>query len=337
MAGREDSTGGDTVETERETVRGGEGGEETSPGIIKDTEKNSLAFWKDVLKLSYLFKLWFSPKVGNGTTILFWQGHWIGIMELKLSFPNLFFFARNPNCSVKHFLEKAPFQSSFRHPMSSLASRELQQLRLLLQNVPLSPGQDSWTWKWNSNGIFRVKSCYNFLVHGGVISRFGKGFWNIPMPEKAKLFYWLCYHDKVLTRENLIKRGINIIGSCPLCGEHGESMNHLMMQCNYSIAYWHLILSNLNIPELPSSFTEIWNRWRHSHFVKTKFPTLECLLITAIWCIWKERNLRAFHFQANMPPLSAKKAVNTFVSWVSVISHPINVRLLISQLSQAPV
>ena len=70
------------------------------------------------------------------------------------------------------------------------------------------------------SGILMV--CYNFSSHDGVISHIGKTFWKFSIPEKAKLFFWLYYYDRILMKENLIKRGVNIVGRYPLCDEQGE-------------------------------------------------------------------------------------------------------------------
>ena len=172
-------------------------------------------------------------------------------------------------------------------------------------------------------------------MHGGVVSRLGKSFWRLPIPEKAKFFFWPSYHDKVLTRENLLKRRVNVAANCPFCDENEESLNHVMLQCPFSKAYWQIIFSSVDIPDLPSSFTDVWESWSLSPQIKTRFPVLECLFLTSAWCLRKERNSKIFRFFAIMPQAVAKIAIYTFSDWPSIASHP-NIKILLSRLTNIP-
>lgn len=45
-------------------------------------------------------------------------------------------------------------------------------------------------------------------MRGGITSHFGSIIWKLPIPEKHKLFNWLCFHNKLLTPKILAKKGL---------------------------------------------------------------------------------------------------------------------------------
>jgi len=63
-------------------------------------------WWQDVMTLSLVFRSFASCEVGNGRTVCFWEDIWNGRL-LKLDFPQLHSFARDPKVSVKAFMSRA--------------------------------------------------------------------------------------------------------------------------------------------------------------------------------------------------------------------------------------
>lgn len=85
-------------------------------------------------------------------------------------------------------------------------------------------------WKWNANGMFSVSSAYSFLIHPGVRSSIIT--WEPQIPEIINLFFWLLCHNKLLTQQNLRKRGWPHYTHCILCREETlETASHLSIHC----------------------------------------------------------------------------------------------------------
>ena len=76
----------------------------------------------------------------------------------------------------------------------------------IMDNLVLRNGDDSIDWTASSNNLFSVKSCYDLLNDGGLRSNVSFDIWNCSVPLKTKLFAWLVFHDKILSRENLAKK-----------------------------------------------------------------------------------------------------------------------------------
>jgi hypothetical protein len=67
------------------------------------------------------------------------------------------------------------------------------------------------------------------------------------MPLKVKLFCWLMFENKILTWDNLTKRGMIGPSRCALCGAKEESLNHLMVDCLFTKDIWNSILNELKL------------------------------------------------------------------------------------------
>ena len=57
--------------------------------------------------------------------------------------------------------------------------------------------------------------------------------WSIKIPLKIKLFIWLLFNDKILTRDNLAKRGWMGNDRCVFFSSQ-ETVIHLLFKCSYT-------------------------------------------------------------------------------------------------------
>jgi hypothetical protein len=55
------------------------------------------------------------------------------------------------------------------------------------------------------------------------------------------------FEKKIITWENLAKRGLIGPSRCILCGEKEETMNHLFFECQLSKYIWSLIVKEVKI------------------------------------------------------------------------------------------
>jgi hypothetical protein len=90
-------------------------------------------WWKDVQRLSTIFKNIARCNIGDGTTVTLWHDCWSGEV-LALRFPRLFSFARNPNISVSEAMSAEDLDALFTLPLSQEAFEELELLGEFLQS-----------------------------------------------------------------------------------------------------------------------------------------------------------------------------------------------------------
>jgi zinc-binding in reverse transcriptase len=84
---------------------------------------------------------------------------------------------------------------------------EKTRLLFILFNLHLSSDYDSIFWHLDKSSLFTVHSMYKFLNYGGVHTPVIRSVWSLRISLKFKLFLWLALHNRILSRDNLLRRG----------------------------------------------------------------------------------------------------------------------------------
>ena len=118
---------------------------------------------------------------------------------------------------------------------------------------------------------------------------------------KHKFFAWLILHDRISTKDMLLRRHWNVTNNhnCVLCSRHQyEDRVHLFFQCTFSQRVW--------------SFLQI--SWRDASMLENLLnarkgfegPCFTEIVILACWNIWKQRN--GYIFKETLPTFRSWKA-----------------------------
>ncbi|XP_019055998.1 PREDICTED: uncharacterized protein LOC109115886 [Nelumbo nucifera] len=175
--------------------------------------------------------------------------------------------------------------------------------------------EDKWQWKWNSDGVFSVKSLASNLCSRGVPDFLGRQVWNPTSPTESNFLVWITALDKCLTRANLVRRGIQILDlSCSLCGSSAESTDHLCIHCPFSSQLWSHFLRWV----MPRSVKELLCCWKLMGLSKKKKTVWKTIPIAVFWSIWSERNRRIFCNKASSPEEIIQKTVGKLMYCVFV-------------------
>ncbi|GKA47697.1 RNA-directed DNA polymerase, eukaryota [Tanacetum coccineum] len=201
-------------------------------------------------------------RVGSGLHTSFWNAIWLGDYAFSALFPRIYALETNKNCTVADKLQ-GPFSLSFRRPVRGGAeSHQLDQLQSLIGPIILSSLDDRWRWDLNGEGIFRVQDARNlldefFLPKDPVATR-----WVKSVPIKVNVFVWKLHLDRLPTRVNLARRGVQISSMmCPLCNNAGEDSSHLFFGCDMAIDITRLVCRWWHLAWTPvGSFSE-WLAW----------------------------------------------------------------------------
>ena len=113
--------------------------------------------------------------------------------------------------------------------------------------------------------------------------------WKTRCMSKHKVFAWLLLHDRLNTKEMMLRRHWNVTDSneCVLCTTTTmEDWKHLFFNCNFSIRIW----SYLQIQWRPGDLAQVITQ------NKKEFngPCFMEIVILACWAIWKQRNSQIF-------------------------------------------
>jgi hypothetical protein len=76
----------------------------------------------------------------------------------------------------------------------------------IASSIQFSEESGALIWKFESSGVFTIKSMYVVVNFKGVLPVHVHHVWDIKIPPKIHFFLGLLAHRKNLTRDNLVKR-----------------------------------------------------------------------------------------------------------------------------------
>ena len=91
--------------------------------------------------------------------------------------------------------------------------------------------EDRVRWLESKDDNFLVKSLYKVLDSNSSVCFPMKIIWNSCVKQKIIFFSWEASWGKVLTLDQIQKRGWVLANRCFLCQAHEESINHLLLHC----------------------------------------------------------------------------------------------------------
>jgi hypothetical protein len=92
-----------------------------------------------------------------------------------------------------------------------------------------------------------------------------KNVWNHDSLPKINFFTWTLVHKKILTRENLMKRGFHGPFSCPLCQNSQDNIHHLFWNFSFLRVIWNLyfgyLARKIRWPSTPNPNLGNWDKY----------------------------------------------------------------------------
>ena len=154
-------------------------------------------------------------------------------------------------------------------------------------------GGDLIVWAGNTkDGAPVVKETYNDLNLATYRDQLSESFfiyWKRRIPTKIVLFGWLVWQGRILTGDNLCKRGFMGPFRCNICCQDLESVEHLFFNCPIIMQLWRLFSIHIMGPLwAPSDFMNAAKDWDD---LKGKFKSLPFFFI---WEVWRGRNRLIF-------------------------------------------
>jgi hypothetical protein len=97
-----------------------------------------------------------------------------------------------------------------------------------------------------------VASAYDIQFRGSFSPYPATPVWKAFAQPRCKFFVWLVMRDRILTTDNMIKKGWPCDHNCSLCLCLHETTKHLLVDCNYTEAVWNLVVAALSLPNYAS-------------------------------------------------------------------------------------
>ena len=95
---------------------------------------------------------------------------------------------------------------------------------------------DRMRWCLNGNSTFDVHSFFPW-----------KSIWCVKTPKRVSFFMWTAAWGKILTIDNLFKKGLSLVGWCCLCRCSRKIVSHLLHHCDIIYALWSEVFSRFGV------------------------------------------------------------------------------------------
>ncbi|KAJ1686499.1 hypothetical protein LUZ63_017889 [Rhynchospora breviuscula] len=259
-------------------------------------------FWRDLRSLFPLLQLSTRVTVQSGVDTSFWFDNWGG--------KPLSFLVKG---IVRPPKSRLCLKDGLQHAALLLPLPRLLETHSILARAPtvLSPGRkDTIRWRWSSYGRFSVATTYKCWSTARKLGLPLNWIWKLKAPPSLKLFLYLLSNDRLLTRQQLSKRGIQTQGGCAFCDtDFLEDSLHLFFGCPFS-AQLRLRLHTLynTSAVIPSYSTKEVVLFLFKSNTLNDFQLT--LLTTSLYALWLERNNRTFR--------NFSRSVAGLVEWIIV-------------------
>ena len=207
--------------------------------------------------------------------------------------------------------DEGVWNPSFSRSFNDWEVEGVERLLLTIRGRRLNPLlEDRMLWKETKDGIFSVKSLYSSLASRRDVQFPYSNIWSTCVPTKVSFFAWEAYWGKVLTLDQLKKRGRSLANRCFLCGMEEESIDHILIQCSKARGLWELLFALFGVTwVLPSSVRDTLSGWSGFKLGKKRRKVWNAAPLCIFWAVWKERNRIAFDNEE----LSIHRLKNSFV------------------------
>uniref|UniRef100_A0A2N9GKS0 Rhodanese domain-containing protein n=1 Tax=Fagus sylvatica TaxID=28930 RepID=A0A2N9GKS0_FAGSY len=120
----------------------------------------------------------------------------------------------------------------------------------------------------------------------------------LPIRERRDTMRWKLRRSaargKILTCDNLMRRGYILAGWCCMCKNHWETGDHLLLHCEVATALWNYVFTMFGIQwVLPATVLDMLFGW-HNWFGKRSSAVWNLAPLCVMWSLWQERNRRIF-------------------------------------------
>uniref|UniRef100_A0A2N9EW14 Reverse transcriptase domain-containing protein n=1 Tax=Fagus sylvatica TaxID=28930 RepID=A0A2N9EW14_FAGSY len=177
--------------------------------------------WKGILSGWDLFHQNVELVAGLGDRIRFWHDKWCGDAPLKTMFPVLFACSSSSDASLASCLtnsgvhEGRDWNISFIRDFNDWEVEEVLAFFNFIQSrIPTNVDPDSLHWNLRQHRRFDAKSFYKAIDGNQKVDFPWKTIWKAKAPRQVSFFVWSAAWGKILTCDNLMRRGYSMAGWC---------------------------------------------------------------------------------------------------------------------------
>lgn len=201
-----------------------------APNIFASRPQAPSKFWQGVMWAARALKFGYRWAVGNGRKTRFWEDIWFGTSPLSVQFWPLYSICHQQCVTVSDVWDGSNIKLTFRRVFTPAMMEEWYCLEQIIKGTVLTGDEDAMVWQYESKGVYSSSSLYAIINFRGVKPIFIPSVWSVVVPPRTQVFLWLLAHNKLMTKNNLLKRGIDKNPECLFCSEQ-ERVDHLFFEC----------------------------------------------------------------------------------------------------------
>jgi len=160
------------------------------------------------------------------------------------------------------------------------------------RKILMLEGQDQLRWGNNNEGAFNLKEAKLILLelNSQAPDNIQQDLWRHQGWIKIKTFMWLVQHRKILTWDNIRKRGILGPSKFQLCEAQEEMMEHLLNNLIFTSSLWDSFATVFQQTDRDKGrIINTLNKWRRN-FSDNEIIASAWAIVPSfiIWNVWKE-------------------------------------------------
>ncbi|XVE53745.1 hypothetical protein DITRI_Ditri03aG0027400 [Diplodiscus trichospermus] len=165
---------------------------------------------------------------------------------------------------------------------------------------------DALVWRDSDTGLLTTKAAYILakdLYNDSTItaennSTIWSYIWSAAASPKIRVFWWRIVRGIIPVFSILQHRGLDVLNICPACNMHGESIFHVLVQCELSRKVWLTLLGSNSQEDLAflfsiSDWLVFFDFWKSHNLFDEAFYVG--------WLLWCNRNKCLHDFCCNSP------------------------------------
>ena len=143
--------------------------------------------------------------------------------------------------------------------------------------------------------------------------------WNQVVPPKIGVFAWEATWGKVLTLDQLKRRGMTLVNRCFMCEEDKENIDHLLIHCKSAKLLWNLFLSIVGTSWVFSySVFHTLLTWQGAAVGKKRKRIWLAAPLCVFWALWRARNRLVFENEGTTDQKIKANFVSNLWAWANL-------------------
>ena len=136
---------------------------------------------------------------------------------------------------------------------------------LIHSKIPKDESPDAMRWTLRQHDKFDAKSFYHALSDQSDSKFPWKTIWRVKTPRRVAFFVWTAAWGKILTCNNLMRRGYTMAGWYCMCKSGWETGEHFLIHCALASDLWFVVLHSFGVCWVfPNRIVDLLFGWYNS-------------------------------------------------------------------------